>query len=179
MHLETIVQKKLFSTTINGINFGKGEASGGHMQIQGYQRQTGTGGDPVITDMDWVTGSTYLGDPGVDRHHLIIPEARSIFRSFGPQALLQTIYRSTQFVWFLMHSCLAFIDAHSLGGSSKLCRHSYPVTHFICSSSQNYIFSRIPFQCLERCGGVFLAEFSWRTLCLPATLFHRSMIVST
>ena len=28
-------------------------------------------GDTGVTEVDWATGSTYSGDPGVDRHHII------------------------------------------------------------------------------------------------------------
>ena len=50
--------------------------------------------------MDSATGSIHLGDPGVDRHHLIIQNTHCIFPSSSCNALLPSFCRSTQFVWF-------------------------------------------------------------------------------
>jgi hypothetical protein len=61
-----------------------------------------TYGDTGIPEMDSATGSIYLGDPRVDRHHLIIRNTHSIFLSSWSHALLRSIHRSTQFVWFIM-----------------------------------------------------------------------------
>jgi hypothetical protein len=56
--------------------------------------------DIGITEMDSATGSIYLEDPGVDRHHLIIRITRSIFPSSWSHAILPSFHRSKQFVWF-------------------------------------------------------------------------------
>jgi len=40
-----------------------------------------TSGDTGIAEMDLATGSIHLGDPGVDRHHLIIQNTDSIVPS--------------------------------------------------------------------------------------------------
>jgi len=94
-------------------------------------------GDTGITKMDSVTGSIYLEDPGVDRH-LIIRNTHSIFPSSWSHALLPSLHRSTQFVWFIMG-----IPSHAL-------------TLFQCSSSENHSFSQIPFGCRVRCGTVMI-----------------------
>jgi len=109
--------------------------------------------------MDSATGSIYLGDLGVDRHHLIIRNTHSIFLTSWSHALLPSFHRSTQFVWFLTNSCQAFIDPRNLCGSSWPGTHSYPLTLFLCSSSQNRSFSRIPSGCHGRCGGVLMMGF--------------------
>jgi len=67
----------------------------------------------IHTEMDTVTGSIYLAGPGVDRHHLIIQNTHSIFPSSWSHAFLQSIYRSTQFVWFIMTG-YPFISSHPL-----------------------------------------------------------------
>jgi len=88
-----------------------------------------TYGDTVITEMDSATGSIYLGDPGVDRHHRIIRNTHCIFPSswtyallpsfrrstqfVDPHALSQSVHRSTQFVWFIMAG-YPFISSHPL-----------------------------------------------------------------
>jgi len=99
--------------------------------------------DTGIAEMDWATGSIYLGDPRVDRHHLIKQRTtHCIFLSSWSHALLPSFHRSTQFVWFLKHSCRAFIDPRNLCGSSPPGSLSHPLNLFLCSSSQNRSFSR-------------------------------------
>jgi len=45
-----------------------------------------------------------LGDPVVDGHHLIMyRNVHSIFPSSCPHALLPSVHRSVQLVWFLTH----------------------------------------------------------------------------
>jgi hypothetical protein len=93
-----------------------------------------TYGDTGITEMDSVIESIYSGDPWVDRHH---QNTHSFFASSWSHAQLPRIHSSAQFVWFLTHSCQAFI------GSQNLCRPSWPgipsyqVTHVLHSSSHN------------------------------------------
>jgi len=67
----------------------------------------------IHTEMDPATGSIYLADPGVDRHHLIIRNRHSIFPSSWSHALLPSFDRSTQFVWFIMAG-YPFISSHPL-----------------------------------------------------------------
>jgi len=59
-----------------------------------------------------------------------------------PQALLPSLHRSTQFMWFLTESCWGFIDPRNLCGSSHPGSLSHPLNLFLCSSSQNRSFSR-------------------------------------
>ena len=82
-----------------------------------------------------------MEDPGVDRYHLIIQRKYTLYLS---QLLVPT------------HSCRVFIDPRNLCGSSRLGTLSYPLTLFLRSSSQNRSFSRIPFGCRGRCGGVLM-----------------------
>ena len=82
-----------------------------------------------------MTGSIYWGDPGVDRHHLIIRSTHSIFPSYWSHALLPSICRSMQFVWIVTHSSQAFIDPRNLCGSSCLGIPSYPLTLFLSVSN--------------------------------------------
>jgi len=70
-----------------------------------------TYGVKQITEMDSARGSIYLDDPGVDRHHLSIPNAHSIYASSGSHALLPSIRRSAQFVWFIT-ARYTFISSH-------------------------------------------------------------------
>jgi len=138
----------LTSTTIL---FGRGKPAGG---IQRY-RANGDGlsdrayGATDITDMDWATGSIYLGDPGVDRHHLIIWNTQSIILSYWSQACLPSFHISMQFVRFLTLSCRTFIDPRNLCGCLWPGTPSYPLTLFLHSSSQNRSFSPIAFRCRE------------------------------
>jgi len=70
--------------------------------------------DTGITEMDSARGSTYLWDPGVDRHHLIIQNTHSIFPSSSSHALMPS-----------------FVDLCNLCGSSRtVVKHSY--IHAIC-----------------------------------------------
>jgi hypothetical protein len=99
-----------------------------------------------------------MGDPGVDRHHLIIRNTHSIFHSSWSHALLPCFHRSTQFVWVLTHSCQAFIDLRNLCGSLWPGIPSNPLTLFLRSSSQNRSCSRIPFGCHARCSRVLMMD---------------------
>jgi len=94
-----------------------------------------TYGDTGIPEMDSETGSTYLGVPGVDRHHHIIWNTHSIFPSSWFHSLLRNFHGSPQIVWFLTHSCQAFIDPHYLCGSwPGITSHS--LTLFVSSLSE-------------------------------------------
>jgi hypothetical protein len=117
----------------------------------------GAYGDTGILEMDSAMGSIYLGDTGADRHHLIIQRnTHSIFPSSWSHALLSSIHRSTQFVWFVMHSCAAFIDPPKLCAFLHLGSLSHPLTLFLPSSSQHRSVSWIPFGCRERWGGLLM-----------------------
>jgi len=101
--------------------------------------------DTGMTEMASATESIYLGDPGVDRHHLIIRNTHAFFPCS----------------W--SHPCWAFIDPHNLCGSSWPGIPSYPLTLFLHSSSQNRSFSWILFGCYARCSGVLMMG------CLPSS----------
>jgi len=89
------------------------------------------------------TGSIYLGDPGVDRHHLIKQfNPHCIFHSSWSHALLPSCHGSMQFVWILKHSCRAFIDPRNIRGSSQPGSRPHPLNLFLCFSSQNRSFSQ-------------------------------------
>ena len=98
--------------------------------------------DTGITEIDSATGSIYLDDPGVDRHHLIPKNTHSIFFNTRSHALLPSFHRLKQFVRFIM-----------VGISS------YPLTLFVRSSSQNCSFSQIPFGCHAKCARVLMRGF--------------------
>ena len=104
-----------------------------------------------------------MGHSGVDRHHRILRNSHSIFHSSWSHTLLLSIHRSTHFVWFFTDSCPAFIDPRNLCGSSWPGIHSYPLTLYLHCSSQNCCFSRMPFGCVARCGGMLMIG------CLPAS----------
>jgi len=72
-----------------------------------------TYGDTGIMEMDWATGSIYLGVPGVDRHHLIIWNTHSINPHSWSHALWPRVHGSTQFVSFIM-AVYPFISCHPL-----------------------------------------------------------------
>jgi len=97
-----------------------------------------------------------FGDPRVDRHHLIICNAHSIFPSTWSYALLLSFHWSVQFVWFLTQVCQAFIDRCNLCSSSCLGISSYRLTLFLYSSSQNLSFSQVTFKCQARCCWVLM-----------------------
>ena len=94
--------------------------------------------------MDSKVGRIYLGHPGVDRHHLMIQDSDFFFPSSLFHTLMLSSHQSTQFKWFLMHSCWAsndpcnlcssshscqaYIDSHNLGGSSWPDTPSQPLT---------------------------------------------------
>jgi len=90
-------------------------------------------GDSGITEVDWATGSMYLRDPGEDRRHVILLSYNEIHNLTFPTFDLTR----------------DFVDPHSRVVSHLL-------TLFLRSSSQNRSFSRIPFGCRERCGGVLM-----------------------
>jgi len=100
-----------------------------------------TYGDTGITEIDSATGSIYLDNPGVDRHHPILKITHSIFPNTRSHALLPSFHRSKQFVQFIMVGIA-----------------SYPLTLFVRSSSQNRLFSQIPFGYHARCARVLMTE---------------------
>jgi len=112
-------------------------------------------------EMDSATGSIYLADPGVDRHHRIIRNRHSFFPSSWSHTPLPSFHRSTQFVWLLTHSYQAFIEPLNLCGSSQPGIPSYPLNVSLRLSSQNGSFLRIVIGCYARCGGVLM--MSWLT----------------
>jgi hypothetical protein len=120
-----------------------------------------TYGDTAITEIDSATVSTDLADSRVDRHHRMIRNTHSFFPSTCSHAPLPSFHKSTQFVWLLTHSCQAFIDPRNLCSSSWSGITSYPLTHFLCSSSQNGSFLRILIGYYARCGGLLMMG------CLP------------
>jgi len=114
-----------------------------HTEIQGWWRWT-----------QWQR--VYFRDSGVDGHDRSIRNSHSFFPSSWSHQLLPIVHRSTQFAWFLTHSCQVFLDARNLCGSSWLGIPSNPVTLFLHSSSQNGSVSRILFKCHARGGGVVM-----------------------
>lgn len=107
--------------------------------------------DPGILEMDSVTRSISLRDSSANRHHRFIRHTHGIFPSSWSSALnfpnswshilLQSIYRSTRFVWSVIHPCEAFLDKCKLSGLSSLGTVSYPLTLSLRSLSQNHCFS--------------------------------------
>jgi len=115
--------------------------------------------------MDSVTGSIYLEDPGVDRHHLIIWNIHSIFPSSWSYALLPSFRRSTQ-------SCKLFIDPRNLCGSAWLGIPLSPLTLFLRCSRENSSFPHIlPSDTMRG------AAECWRwAVYLPAPPYHHTMM---
>jgi len=107
-------------------------------------------------EMDSATGSIDSGNLREDRHHHLIRNTHSIFHSSWSHALLPSFHRSTQFVWFLTHSCQALIDPCNLCGSSWIGIPSYPLTLFLHSLIQNRSFSRIPVRFHVRCSEMWI-----------------------
>jgi len=70
-------------------------------------------GDTGITEINSATGSIYLGDTWVDRHHCIIGNTHSIFPSSWSHALWPRVHTSTQFVLFILAG-YPFISSHPL-----------------------------------------------------------------
>jgi len=95
--------------------------------------------DPGITEIDLATGSVYLDDPSVDRHHPFRKNTHSIFPNSRSHALLPSLPRSKQFVLFIMVGI-----------------PSYPLTLLVHSLSQNCSFSSIPFRCHARCARLLM-----------------------
>ena len=54
---------------------------------------------------DWVTGSRYFADPGVDRHHLIIQFTHYIFPSTSSHTVFPSFHRSAQ-IYVVSHGCV-------------------------------------------------------------------------
>jgi len=78
--------------------------------LEGGSRQRAYG-DPGIPDIDLAIGNICYGDPGDNRHHLIVRNIHSIFPSCWSHSLLPSFYRSTQFVWSLMAGyCFIFFQ---------------------------------------------------------------------
>jgi len=63
-------------------------------------------GDTGVTEVDWATGSTYSGDPGVDRHHLIFITSGSMqLRGFSrPGSIISShlLPRVLELEWFFL-----------------------------------------------------------------------------
>ena len=100
--------------------------------------------DNNVRGMDWAMESMYLRVSGVDIY-LIIQNAQSIFPSSWSHAHLLSFYKSTPIVWFVTHSCQAFIDPCNLCGSSLPRTPSYALTLFLHWVSQNCSVSWSPF----------------------------------
>jgi len=101
--------------------------------------------DREIMEVDWATGSIYLGDPGVDRYHLI-------FISSYHTTKIPTLSFPT---FALTRSFRDFVDPrNSVDPHGQVV--SYLLTVFLRSSSWNCIFSGIPLWCRERCGGMLM-----------------------
>jgi len=132
-----------------------------------------TYGDRGITEMDSATGSIYLGNPRVDRHHRIIRNKHFIIPSSWSHALLPSFHRSTHYVWFLTHSCQAFIDPPNLCGSSWPGIPWCPLTLFLCFSSKNHSFSGMPFGSHVGCGGVLMIGSPLSSSCISP---HRDWV---
>jgi len=114
-------------------------------------------------EIDSASGSIYLGEPGVVRHHFIIRNTDSSFPRSLPHALSPSIRRSTQSVWLLMHSCEVFIDPPNLCALSWPVIPSYYLTLFLHSVSVKRSLSQIPFVYHMRCGRVYIIR------CLPSS----------
>ena len=102
-------------------------------------------GDTVVTEVDRVTGSIYLADPRVDRHHLI---SISSYHTTKIHTLCFPTFGLTCSVRDFMDppKCL-----------DPQCRVvSNLLTRFLCCLSQNRSFSAILFGCCVRCGGVLM-----------------------
>jgi hypothetical protein len=66
-----------------------------------------------MTKMESATGSIYLRDPGVDRHHLIIQSTHSIFPGSWSPLQLPSYCSYTQFVSFIKAG-YPYISSHPL-----------------------------------------------------------------
>jgi len=115
-----------------------------------------TYGGTGTVEMDSATESIQLGDPGIDRYYHIIRNTSSFFPRSWSHAPLLSFHRSTHFMWFLIHSCQAFIDPRIICGSSWPDIPLYPATLFIPSLCQNGLFWKIIFECYARCSGVLM-----------------------
>jgi len=106
-------------------------------------------GGTGITEVQWVTGSIYSADPGVDRHHLI---------SILYYHTMKIHYLSQLFG--LTWSVRDIMDPRNCVGSPSQVV-SYLLTRFLHFLNQNRSFSWIPFGCCKRCGRVLTVG------CLP------------
>jgi len=75
---------------------------------------------------------------GVLRHHLIMRNTQCIFLSSWSHALLPSLHISTQFMWFLTHSCRAIISSHPLS-MLLLGNHSFAAIPFKCIESSTFV----------------------------------------
>jgi len=98
-------------------------------------------GDTGKTKKDWLMGSIYFGDPGINWHHLIIH--RDIhtlsFSALGPTA-----------------SCGVFINPCNLYIASLQGSRLCPLTNVLHSSREDCTLTRIPFGCCVRFCGVLM-----------------------
>jgi len=88
-------------------------------------------------EVDCATGSTYSGDPVVDRHHFI-------FISSHPTKKMHTLWFPT---FGITRSFRDIVDSHGRAVS-------YLLTFFLRTSSYNHSFSWTPFGCCGRSGGM-------------------------
>jgi hypothetical protein len=120
-----------------------------------------TFGDNRKSENDSATGSMYLGDTVVGRNHRIICDIHSIFRSSWSHTHLLSFHRPTKVVWFLTHSCQAFIDECNSYCSLSPGIPACPLTLFRCYTSPNCCFSTNASACHARLGAIFIIG------CLP------------
>jgi len=123
-----------------------------------FKARRGLYGDTGVTKVDRVTGSIYLADPGVVRHHLI---SISCYHTMKIHTLSFPTFGLT-------HSVQNFVDPCNCVDLQRQAV-SYLLTQFLPSSNQNCPFSWIPFGCHESGAECWL----W-ALCLLASLFHHN-----
>jgi len=128
------------------------------MELLEYQTwtewQRGGGGgssDTVAIAINQAMKSLYFRHYLVDRHHFIIQKSQSMFSTIWLNKLLQKFHQSTQFLWFLMHSCWDMIDLCNQCGYSLAGTHWYALTLVGSSSSQNCCVKQIPCRCETSC----------------------------
>jgi len=103
--------------------------------------ETGAYRDTGVAEMDGVMGGIYSGDPGVDSVHrilyLISSHLISSYHTMNYTHLLSNLFISLALPRLLVD------PRNCVGPHSRVV--SYLLTLFLCSSSQNCFFSRIPF----------------------------------
>jgi len=93
-------------------------------------------GDTGMTEVNWATGSIYLGDPGVNRCHRILSSYNEIHTLCVLTSDLTRLFCN-------------FVDPHGWVVSHLL-------TLFPPSSNPGHCFSRIALGFCERCSGVLM-----------------------